>query len=96
LQGVSAEAQNPSADQRLEREQSPVAGRQRRGLLITNSLTGAGRLDYIKAFLSCALFFFTAQHLFTFPQIKLVKKIDMSAVLWVTWAQCNWAVFFSS
>jgi hypothetical protein len=28
-----------------------IAGRQRRGLSITDSLTGAGRLDYIKAFL---------------------------------------------
>jgi hypothetical protein len=32
-------------------KQSLVAGRQRRGLLFTDSLTGAGRLEYIKAFL---------------------------------------------
>jgi hypothetical protein len=41
LQDISAEAQNPSVDQRLEREQSLVVGRQRHGLSITDSLTGA-------------------------------------------------------
>ncbi len=51
MQGVSPDAQNPLPDRGLEWKQSPVAGCQRRGLLITNSLYEAGRLYYIKAFL---------------------------------------------
>jgi hypothetical protein len=49
------DGQNPGADRGLEWKESPVAGCQRRGLSITDSLTGAGRLDYIKAFLGKAL-----------------------------------------
>jgi hypothetical protein len=49
LQGVTAEdAQNPSADRGLGWKEPPVAGLQRRGLSITDSLTGAGRLDWSK------------------------------------------------
>jgi hypothetical protein len=47
--------QNLGADLGLEWKKSLVAGRQRRGLLITNSLTRAGRLYYIKAFFAVAL-----------------------------------------
>jgi hypothetical protein len=45
------DAQNPDADRGLEWKQSLVEGRQCRGLLITNGLTEAGCLYYIKAFL---------------------------------------------
>jgi hypothetical protein len=59
MQGVSAEdARNPSVDWGLGWKQSLVAGRQRRGLSITDSLTGAGRLDYIKAFLGLHILFY--------------------------------------
>ncbi len=49
------DAQSPGADWGLEWKQSPVAGRQRQGISITDSLTEAGRLYYIKAFLSSQL-----------------------------------------
>ncbi len=46
------DSQDLGVDRGLEWKQSPVAGRQRRGLSITDSLTEAGRLDNIKAFLA--------------------------------------------
>jgi hypothetical protein len=51
------DAQKPGADWGLVWKQSPVAGRQRRGLSITDSLTEAGRLYYYKAFLLFVLFY---------------------------------------
>ncbi len=45
---------------------------------------------------SCAVFFSPPGTSWSSHKSKKLENFDLSAVLWVTWAQRNWAVFFFS